>query len=109
MSFTDDLAELGFELVGSDRAGSHRYSMRSNPYLQWWVLVHPDGTAELQWEFELGAYLKAKEFHIAVQDELSLLLFPRTEVRGPADGTWLKGEMERAAAKLDGVDLLRGT
>ena len=103
------LDEYGFELVQERRGGELQYGKRSNPYLAWWVLVHTDGTAELSWEFELGEYLKAKGFHVSVQDELSLLIYPRGEVRGPAEGQWLRAEMERAAGALESVDLLAGT
>jgi hypothetical protein len=109
VSFTDDLAELGFELVQHDRSGTQRFAFRSNAFLQWWVLAYPDGTAEVTWEFELGAYLKQKGFHISVQDELSLLLFPEGETRGPADETWVRAEIDRAAQLLSEIDLLKGT
>src|SRR5205823_881303 len=73
----ETLAELGFDLVQRRRNGDLQYGKRSHPYLSWWVLTHSDGTAELSWEFELGAYLQMKGFHVSVQDELSLLIFPR--------------------------------
>ena len=107
MSLDDDLTQAGFELVGS-RQGTNRYARRSNPYLQWWVVTNPDGTADLQWEFELGAYLKAKGFHVSVQDELSLLLFPSTDVRGPADQAWIAEEIAQATERLASVDLVSG-
>ena len=109
MSFDDYLAELGFELVQQTRAGTLRYARRTNPFTQWWVLAHPDGTAELTWEFELGAYLKAKGFAFSVQDELSLLLFPLAETRGPAEASWLSTEIERAEAHLGSLDLRGAT
>lgn len=107
MTVGDDLVDAGFELVG-ERAGTQRFARRSNPYLQWWVVLSPDGTAELQWEFELGEYLKGKGFHVSVQDELSLLLFPRTEIRGPADPGWIADAIAGAEAQLASVDLVTG-
>lgn len=104
----DELGELGFELIQHGRGGTRRYVLKTNPYLQWWVLVHADGTAELTWEFELGAYLQMKGFHISVQDELSLLLFPKGEVRGPAEAGWVPGEIARAQDHLGSVDLASG-
>jgi hypothetical protein len=106
MSLFEALAEAGFELVQERRNGDRQYGLRSNSFLAWWVLTHPDGTVELSWEFELGAYLKEKGFHISVQDELSLLLFPRAEIRGPADADWLASQLEQAKAQLASVDLL---
>jgi hypothetical protein len=107
MSIGQELLDAGFELVG-DRSGTQRYARRSNPYLQWWVVLAPDGTAELQWEFELGEYLKGKGFHVSVQDELSLLLFPRTELRGPADVGWISDAIAGAEAQLASVNLVTG-
>lgn len=106
MTFDEALAEAGFELVQQRRNGDRQYGLRSNPYLAWWVLAHTDGTVELSWEFELGSYLKSKGFHISVQDELSLLLFPSAEISGPADADWLASELEAAKARLASVDLL---
>ena len=107
MSVAAELLDAGFELVG-ERAGSQRFARRSNPYLQWWVVLPGDGTAELQWEFELGEYLKAKGFHASVQDELSLLLYPRSEMRGPAESGWIADAIAGAEAQLASVNLVTG-
>jgi hypothetical protein len=108
MTIEEALAELGFDLVQRRRNGDLQYGRRANPYFSWWVLTHPDGTAEISWEIELGAYLKAKGFHVSVQDELSLLLFPNTEIRGPATGEWLRASIEEAERHIGSVDLLGG-
>jgi hypothetical protein len=102
-----ELEEAGFELIGI-RSGTQRYARRSHPYLQWWVVLHGDGTAEVQWELELGEYLLSKGFHVSVQDELSLLLFPRGEIRGPADAGWIAGQIAEAEARLQAVNLATG-
>lgn len=103
----DELLDVGFELVADNR-GSRKYARRSHPYLQWWVIVTDDGTAELQWELALGEYLIAKGFHVSVQDELSLLLFPRAEARGPAEASWVADEIARTEEILASVDLRNG-
>jgi hypothetical protein len=108
MSLDAHLADLGFELVQERRGGTKRFARRTNPYLHHWVLVHPDGTAELTWELELGAYLKAKGFHVSVQDELSLLLFPSGEARGPAEASWLDEHLAESDRALGSVDLAAG-
>lgn len=109
MTLEEELDEQGFALLDQRRGGTRRYTRQSNPYLKWWVMVHADGTAEVTWEFELGEYMKAKGLHVSVQDELSLLLFPSQEVRGPAEGEWLRLEIERAEGHLRSVDLLEGS
>ncbi len=108
MSFESELGELGFDLVQSRRDGGKRFVRRANAYTSQWFMVNPDGSAEFTWEFELGAYLKAKGFDISVQDELSLLLFPGGESRGPADLSWLADRMTEADRALGSVDLSTG-
>lgn len=109
MTIESDLDELGFELFQRRKGGARQYTRKTNPFLRWWVNIHANGTADLTWEFELGEYLKAKGFHVSVQDELSLLLFPREEINGPASSEWLRGEIERAEGVLSSVDLLGGS
>jgi hypothetical protein len=109
MSFEEELAELGFGLLQERRSGTRQYTRQSNPFLRWWVLVHADGTAELTWEFELGAYLNAKGFSVSAQDELSLLLFPSRESRNPAQPGWMAAEIERTERHLRSIDLVTGT
>lgn len=109
MSFEGELGDLGFELLQQRRGGTRQYSRRTNPFLRWWVMSHADGTAELTWEFELGEYMRAKGFHVSVQDELSLLVFPAGEARGPATPEWLREEIGRAERHLGSVDLLAGS
>jgi hypothetical protein len=109
MSFETDLDDLGFGVLQQRRDGTRQYTRQTNMYLRWWVTTYPDGTAELTWEFELGEYLRAKAFHVSVQDQLSLLVFPPNEVRGPADAAWLRAEIAKAEEQLRSVDLLNGT
>ncbi len=108
MSMDIELSDLGFELVQERRDGGKRFVRRANAYMNQWFLIHADGSAEFTWEFELGAYLKAKGFDISVQDELSLLLFPSGEARGPADLSWLADRMTEADSALGSVDLATG-
>ncbi len=107
MSVQTELADAGFELIGT-RGGTHRYARRTHPYLTMWVVLHADGTAEVQWEHALGEYLLSKGFHVSVQDELSLLLFPRAEIRGPAEAGWIASQIEAAEARLRAVNLATG-
>jgi len=109
VTIEETLAELGFDLVQRRRGGELQYARRSHPYLSWWVLVRADGTAELQWEYELGAYLQMKGFHVSVQDELSLLIFPKQEAKGPAEDGWLRSAIEEAERTIGSIDMLAGT
>jgi len=109
VTIEEALAELGFDLVQRRRGGELQYARRSHPYLSWWVIVRADGTAELQWEYELGAYLQMKGFHVSVQDELSLLIFPKQEATGPAEAEWLRSAIEQAERTIGSIDMLAGT
>lgn len=109
MTLEEYLTEQNFQILQRTREGANRYVRRTNQYLQMWLTWFPDGTIEFTWEFELGAYLIARGFTISVQDELSLLLFPATEKRGPADAQWLANEILRTEAEIASIDLLRAT
>ncbi len=108
MSLEEFLAEHDFELIQRGRDGSNRYVRHAHPYLDLWVTWFADGTIEYTWELEFGAYLIAKGFAVSVQDELSLLLFPGAERRGPAQADWLAAEVARTERELGSVDLLSG-
>lgn len=105
MSIGDELIDLGFELVQATR-GTERYSVHPTPYLQLWVQTYDDGTAEFTWEYLLGEYLKTRGFAVSVQDELSLMIFPRTDERGPAEIGWVTQQIEATEALLASVDFL---
>jgi hypothetical protein len=105
VSFRGELEGLGFELVHSNR-GAQRFTAHGSRYLLLWVHTSPDGSAEFTWEFALGEYLKDKGFAVSVQDELSLMVFPRTDVRGPQEIAWITEQVAAAEAQLSSIDLL---
>ena len=105
----DPIAELGFELVQRRRDGSRQYGLRANPYLNFWLVVGADGTAQFSWEFALGEYLSQKDLSVSAQDALSLLLFPRTDATGPAEPDWIRERVDHVMALLGSVDLAAGT
>jgi hypothetical protein len=105
MTFGDQLIDLGFQLVQSVR-GSERYAVRPTRHLQMWVSTSADGTATFTWEFELGQYLKEQGFAVSVQDELSLMIFPRTDAHGPAEIGWVTEQISRTETTLSSVDFL---
>jgi hypothetical protein len=103
------MAGLGFEVLSRGRDGSVRYGRRSHPYLVWWLTAWPNGMAELTWELSLGQYLRDKGFAVTGQDELSLLVFPREESRGPFDPEWVAAAVKRAEDALASLDFVAGT
>lgn len=106
---TADPTALGFEFVQERRGGTVQYTLRVHPYLTYWLLAHPDGTAQLSWELALGEYLLSKGMSVSAQDELSLFCYPAKEVEGPLSDEWLAGQVEAVQELLGSVDLQRGT
>lgn len=105
----DGLDDLGFGLVQQSRDGTRQFAKRANDYLVYWLISKPDGTAELTWEFSLGQYLKDRGFAVAGADELTLLLFPREEVKGIFEVAWVAGALEAAQLALASLDFASGT
>lgn len=101
--------DAGFALVQQARDGSQQYACRANPYLTYHLAVRRGGDAELTWEFSLGQYLRDKGFFVSGQDELSLLLFPKQEIRGRLDDGWLSDAVASIERALAGIDLVAGT
>lgn len=108
MTARDGLSEIGFGLMQESRDGTRQYAKRANPYLVYWLVGRRDGTAELTWEFSLGQYLKDRGFAVSGQDELSLLLFPRDEIKGSFDVAWVASALEKAEAALASLDFAAG-
>ena len=101
--------EAGFDLVGERRDGSRTWAKRVHPYLVYHLTTHANGVGELSWELALGEYFRAKGLTFSAQDELSLFVFPSTEIRGMVEGDWLQRSIELMEQHLAGIDLVRGT
>lgn len=106
---TQQAIDAGFEMVGERRDGSRMWSKRVHPFLTYHLTVHPNGMGDLSWELALGEYFRAKGLTFSAQDELSLFVFPATEITGMVEGDWLKRSIERMEEHLAGIDLVRGT
>lgn len=106
---TTTATDAGFELVGQRRDGSRTWIKRVHHYLTYHLTTFPNGTGELSWELALGEYFRAKGLTFSAQDELSLFVFPATELRGPLEGEWLQHSIEQVTGQLRAIDLARGT
>ncbi|HVL80237.1 MAG TPA: hypothetical protein VM840_01430 [Actinomycetota bacterium] len=100
--------DAGFNAVQQRRDGAVVWSKREHRYLIFWLTVHPNGVAELTWELALGEYFVEKGFTFSAQDELSLFVFPTTEITGTMDDGWLQRSMDQVTDRLRGIDLARG-
>lgn len=99
----------GFELTQRARNGTETWARRQHDYLTLWLKVSPDGTAELTWEFSLGAYLAAHDFVMSAQDVLSLSMFPSQDQRGPAEAAWVEQAVAGVLRGLAALDLASGS
>ena len=102
MEFGDALERFGFRLR-EERGfgkGAQPYVAQPTPYLTYTVHAYPDGTAIFSWEFALGEYLLTKGIQVGSDETLNQFAYPREELRGPQDGTWLTSAVERTEGLL---------
>ena len=109
MEFDEALERFGFRL-GEERGfgqGARLYVANPNRYLTYMVHAYPDGSAIFSWEFALGEYLLTKGIQVGSDETLNQFAFPREELRGSQDGTWLTSAIERTEAMLADLRLDR--
>jgi len=109
MEFDEALERFGFRL-GEERGfgqGARLYVANPNRYLSYTVHAYPDGSAIFSWEFALGEYLLTKGIQVGSDETLNQFAFPREELRGSQDGTWLTSAIERTEAMLADLRLDR--
>jgi hypothetical protein len=104
VGFEEALARLGFR-PSSERAarGTRVFVAQPNPYLTYTVQAFEDGTALFSWEFAVGEYLAKKGIQFGSDETLNQFMFPRADDRGPQEGAWLAGAIERAEAQLGSI------
>ncbi|HET8526789.1 MAG TPA: hypothetical protein VFM81_09155 [Actinomycetota bacterium] len=104
MGFEEALAKLGFDpATGRSPRGARTFVAEPNPYLTYTVQTFDDGTALFTWEFAVGEYLRTKGIQFGSDETLNQFAFPREDERGPQDGAWLVGCVERAEAQLASI------
>jgi hypothetical protein len=109
MEFDEALERFGFHLREERGFGKGARLLVANPnrYLMYMVHAYPDGSAIFSWEFALGEYLLTKGIQVGSDETLNQFAFPREEIRGPQDGTWLTSAIERTEAMLADLRLDR--
>ena len=102
MEFGEALARFGFQPREARGFGkdAQLHIAAPNRYLTYTVHAYPDGTAIFSWEFALGEYLLTKGIQVGSDETLNQFAFPREELRGSQDGTWLTSAIERTEALL---------
>jgi hypothetical protein len=102
MEFGDALERFGFhtrEERGFGR-GAQLHVAKPNRYLTYTVHAYADGTVIFSWEFALGEYLLTRGIQVGSDETLNQFAYPREELRGSQDGTWLTSAIERTEAML---------
>ena len=103
VGFEEALAKLGFSPADRSARGAKTYVAHPNEYLTYTVQAFDDETALFTWEFAVGEYLRTKGIQFGSDETLNQFAFPRQDERGPQDGAWLVGCVERAEAQLASI------
>jgi len=104
VDFEEALDRLGF-VVAEERAGRGARVFRATPnrYLTLWVHADDDGTALFTWEFAIVDYLGTRDVELGSSEALNTFMFPKRDERGPQDGAWLVGAVDRTEALLQSL------
>jgi hypothetical protein len=106
VDFFEALDQLGFKgAQGRLSRGIQAYAAKPNRYLTYWVHVYDDGTALFTWEFAITDYLLEREIQLGSSETLNVYMFPREDLRGPQEASWLAGAIDQVEVKLRSVDL----
>jgi hypothetical protein len=97
--FEGDLLALGFRLQGASRRGGRMWSLAFNRFLTF-VLHAYDDAVVLTWSFALGEYLEERSWRTSVTDASVIELYPRADVRIPAEIDAVGAEITRVLASL---------
>ena len=103
MGFEEALAKFGFSPAERSSRGAQTYVAHVNAFLTYTVQAFDDGNALFTWEFAVGEYLRTKGIQFGSDETLNQFAFPRQDERGPQDGGWLVGCVERAEAQLASI------
>ena len=103
VDFQEALSRLGF--APSDQRGFRQGDAKMlvaqpNSFLTYTVFAYADGTAIFSWEFALGEFLSRKGIQVGSDESLNQFMYPREDIRGGQDGTWLIGAVEQTQAML---------
>ena len=104
MNFQEALDALGFRpAIGRTPSGVRVYAAEPNRYMTYTVQAFQEGTALFTWGFAVGEYLATKGIQFGSDETLNQVHVPPPDERGPQDGAWLAGAIERTEAALRGL------
>jgi hypothetical protein len=107
VDFAEALDRLGFRRRDERTFGAagEVYAAAPDRYLTYTLHVYDDGTALLTWEHAIADLLATKGMQLGAEEALNQFLYPREDQRGPQDGAWLIGAVDRVEAMLADVRL----
>jgi hypothetical protein len=106
VDFQEAMTRLGFRRSverGFRQGEVALYTARPNAFMTYSVHAYPDGSAMFTWEFALGDYLAERDIQVGSDEQLNQFMYPRQDLRGTQDGTWLIGAIERTEAQLSSI------
>jgi hypothetical protein len=101
VKFEEAIQQFGFRLEDERSArGAMVFRAEPNGFLTYWLHTFEDGTALLTWEFAIVDYLREHAIQLGSGESLNTFMFPAEDDRGPQEGAWLAGAIDRAATSL---------
>jgi hypothetical protein len=109
VEFDEALARFGFArtLERGLTRGSQLFTAKPNRFMTYMVHTYEDGSALFTFEFAIADYLQELGLQVGTAEADNQFLYPREDIRGPRDGTWLTAAIERTEAALESVHLDR--
>jgi len=103
VEFAEALAHFGFAVSegrGFGGRDAQLYVAQPNRYMTYTLHAYADGTAIFTWEFALADFLATRGIQVGSDEVLNQFMYPREDLRGQQDGTWLTSAIERTEAML---------
>lgn len=98
-TFEDELEALGFRSQGSSRRGGDMWMLEFNSYLSFAVHAYPDEVM-LTWSVALGEFCADRGWMLGTGEASLHELYPREDVRLPADVDAIGSEITRVLDEL---------
>jgi hypothetical protein len=95
-----ELESLGFVDQGTSRMGGHQWTFTRNRFLTFTAHHFGGGEIVLTWTFELGEFALERDMQIGAGETSIQELYPRYDVKLPADANAVRGEVERVLGLL---------
>jgi len=108
VDFDEAAQALGFrprQGRNAGTAGAKVLESKPNAFMTFVLQLYTDGTALFTWEFALGEYLALRGIQMGSDETLNQFVYPREDLRGPQESSWLVSAIEQTEAMLAEVDL----